>query len=180
MPTTIMMTSHTTPVPLAALPLVAGTLPSPVGLLRLVATDAALVGVYFPDHAPGPARDVLVAPSAPHHPVLDQAAAELTEYFAGRRARFTVPTAARGTPFQQRVWAALARIPFATTWSYGDLARAIDQPSAARAVGAANGRNPLSIIVPCHRVIGARGDRVGYAGGLVAKRWLLAHEDGRG
>jgi len=156
--------------------LVTRTLPSPVGELLLVATKDALAGVYFPDHQPAPAADVLAAPRAARHDVLDLACRQLDEYFAGARRTFDLPVAARGTPFQQAVWDALARIPFAATWSYGDLARAIGKPAAARAVGAANGRNPLSIVVPCHRVIGTRGDTIGYAGGKGAKEWLLAHE----
>ena len=152
------------------------TLPSPLGPLRLVATDDALIGVYFPDHHPTPPPALARARSAADHPVLTQAARELTEYFAGARRAFTVPTRTTGTAFQARVWAALATIPFGAVWSYGDLARAIGQPTAVRAVGGANARNPLSIIVPCHRVRGAAGATVGYAGGAPAKEWLLAHE----
>ena len=153
------------------------TLPSPLGALRLVATDDALVGVYFPEHHPAPPAALASARSAPDHPVLVQAARELTEYFAGARRAFTVPIRATGTAFQQRVWAALATIPFGAAWSYGDLARAIDQPTAVRAVGGANARNPLSIIVGCHRVVGKDGKLTGYAGGLERKRFLLELEE---
>ena len=152
------------------------TIDSPLGALSLYATRDALAGVYFAEHQPPPPPALAAAAGAARHAVLDQAAAELAEYFAGRRRTFTVALAPRGTRFQEDVWDALARIPFGATWSYGEVARAIGKPAAARAVGAANARNPLSIIVPCHRVIGARGDTVGYAGGAGAKEWLLAHE----
>ena len=145
---------------------------TPIGELRLVATGDALVGVYHPT-SDGAALD---GPPDADHPVLDQAERELSEYFAGSRERFEVPLAPRGTPFQQAVWDALRAMPFGTTCSYGDLARQIGRPRAVRAVGAANGANPLSVIVPCHRVIGADGKLTGYAGGLPAKRWLLTHE----
>ena len=109
--------------------------------------------------------------------MLAQAREELHEYFAGRRVRFDVPLSpVGGTAFQHTVWAALREIPFGTTWTYGELAARIGRPSASRAVGAANGKNPLAIIVPCHRVIGAGGRLVGYAGGLPIKELLLAHE----
>ncbi|HMA45123.1 MAG TPA: methylated-DNA--[protein]-cysteine S-methyltransferase, partial [Gemmatimonadales bacterium] len=101
---------------------------------------------------------------------------QLDDYFARRRAVFDLPLAAAGTPFQQRVWRALRQIPFGATESYAGLARRLGAPAAARAVGAANGQNPIPIIVPCHRVIGADGDLTGFGGGLERKRWLLAHE----
>jgi methylated-DNA-[protein]-cysteine S-methyltransferase len=101
---------------------------------------------------------------------------QLDQYFAGKRRVFELQLAAEGTPFQRRVWAALSTIPFGQTVSYGDIARQIGQPTAVRAVGAANGRNPIGIIVPCHRVIGADGSLTGYAGGEDRKRWLLDHE----
>ena len=145
------------------------TLPSPVGLLRLYAHGGDLVGIYLPDQE---------APAAAHGatPVLDAAASQLAEYFAGTRRAFDLPLAPRGTGFQQLVWRALSAIPYGATRSYGELARAIGRPAASRAVGAANGKNPLSIVVPCHRVIAASGELTGYAGGLPAKRWLLEHE----
>jgi len=149
------------------------TMASPLGELRLVATDDGLAGIYFPDHRGAsiePARD------RAEHPILVLAAAQLAEYFDGARDRFALPLAARGTAFQSRVWTALAAIPFGETRTYAELARAIGAPAAVRAVGAANGKNPLSIVVPCHRVIGADGKLTGFAGGLDAKRWLLAHE----
>ncbi|HEY3356211.1 MAG TPA: methylated-DNA--[protein]-cysteine S-methyltransferase [Polyangia bacterium] len=150
--------------------LVQKLMPSPLGALRLVATDAALVGVYLPAQAGVPAEDVA------SHPVLDQTARELDEYFRGERRAFTTPLAPHGTPFQLAVWQALAAIPFGEVRSYAALAQAVGRPRAVRAVGAANGRNPLSIIVPCHRVVAAAGALTGYAGGLPAKEWLLAHE----
>jgi len=110
--------------------------------------------------------------------VLERAAAQLAEYFAGDRRTFDLPLAPEGTTFQRRVWDALLRISYGETWSYGRLAREIGSPSASRAVGAANGKNPLSIIVPCHRVVGVNGALTGYAGGVTAKQWLLAHERG--
>ena len=145
------------------------TMPSPLGPLQLFAADAQLVGLYMSDP---PA----LAAVARRSEVLVQTIAQLTEYFAGARRIFDVPLGLHGTEFQQRVWRTLLDIPHGTTWSYGELARAIGKPSASRAVGAANGKNPISIIVPCHRVIGANGDLTGYGGGMPAKRWLLGHE----
>jgi methylated-DNA-[protein]-cysteine S-methyltransferase len=145
------------------------TIDSPLGRVRLVARGDALVGVYLPAQLapsaiPGTAR------------VLELASAQLAEYFAGERRAFELPLAPEGTPFQRRVWEALLRIPYGETWSYGRLARELGSPSASRAVGAANGRNPLAIVVPCHRVVGATGALTGYAGGVEAKEWLLSHE----
>ena len=152
-------------------------LPSPIGELRLVATDAGLAGVVFPDSTgaaitPVPTR----ARSIDAHPVLAHAARELDEYFRGERQTFTVPLAPRGTAFQLRVWTALSTIGYGATCSYGDSARALGKPTAMRAVGAANGKNPIPIIVPCHRVIAANGTLTGFGGGLPTKRWLLDHE----
>jgi methylated-DNA-[protein]-cysteine S-methyltransferase len=148
---------------------------SPLGPLRLLADPAgeALIGLYLPRQA---APEAIAAPAAAAPPVLARAAAQLAEYFAGARRDFDVPLAPRGTEFQRRVWRELEAIPFGQTRTYGELARAVGHPTASRAVGAANGRNPLSIFVPCHRVIAGSGALTGYAGGLDAKRWLLAHE----
>jgi methylated-DNA-[protein]-cysteine S-methyltransferase len=145
------------------------TIDSPVGRLRLFGTTDELVGLYLP---------VQAAPDAPRRAtrVLDLTAAQLAEYFAGARQTFDLPLAPRGTGFQQLVWQALAKIPYGVTLSYGELARTIGRPSASRAVGAANGKNPISIVVPCHRVIAANGELTGYAGGMAAKQWLLEHE----
>lgn len=146
---------------------------SPLGELRLIAADGALCGVYLPDPRWPPAA---LGDERPDEPVLLQARRELAEYFAGARRSFSVPTRAAGTEFQRAVWSALTQIGFGETRSYGDLARALARPTATRAVGAANGRNPLSIIVPCHRVIGSDRSLTGYAGGLARKQWLLEHE----
>lgn len=146
---------------------------SPLGRLRLVARGGALAGVYLPDHRRG-------VPNAGHRepgePVLVAAARQLAEYFDKRRTTFDLPFHAEGTPFQRAVWTELAAIPYGETRAYSELARAIGRPRASRAVGAANGQNPLSIIVPCHRVLGLDGRLHGYAGGEAAKRWLLDHE----
>jgi len=147
------------------------TMRSPIGPLRLVARAEALAGVYLADQR-GPDVAAVEQPSR----VLVSAAAQLAAYFAGERQDFDLALGAAGTSFQQLVWRALTRIPFGETWSYGQLAREISRPLASRAVGFANSRNPLAIIVPCHRVIGASGELTGYAGGMPAKRWLLDHE----
>lgn len=148
---------------------------SPLGPLRLVAADTGLREVSMT--VPGRA---LPTPTGAHEhadaPVLRQARRELEEYFAAARRRFTVPLDPLGTAFQQAVWSALAQIEFGATRTYAEIARAIGRPTASRAVGAANGHNPLAILVPCHRVVGADGTLTGYAGGLERKRWLLAHE----
>ena len=144
--------------------------------LRLTSNGEALTGLYLlPDHrhAPDVASDWQEAPTLP---VFQQAAAQLTEYLEGKRTGFTLPLAPTGTEFQKRVWAELETIPYGQTLSYGELARRIGNPSASRAVGLANGKNPVSIIVPCHRVIGASGKLTGYGGGLERKSALLALE----
>lgn len=150
-------------------------LPSPIGPLTLVASDVGLVAVLWPDEAPDRVR-LAEASECDDHPALIAAAAQLDEYFAGTRTAFDLPLAPRGTPFQRDVWLALADIPFAETRSYAEIARAIGRPTATRAVGAANGRNPLSIVAPCHRVVGAKGALTGFAGGMETKRFLLDHE----
>lgn len=154
------------------------TLPfeSPVGRLLLVAGGEALVAIDLPGAELAGRR----GPVTPGHPVLARAAAQLAEYFAGRRRAFDLPLAPAGTPFQRAVWSALAAIPFGETCSYAELARAVGRPRAVRAVGAANGRNPLPIVLPCHRVIGSDGSLTGYAGGLGMKRRLLALEGAGG
>ena len=151
------------------------TMPSPVGLLTLIASDAGLRAVLWEDDRPGRVR-LDAAVDEPDHPVLRCAERELRDYFAGARQRFTVALDPVGTVFQQQVWAALLTIPFGETRSYAEIARQIGRPQAFRAVGAANGRNPISIIAPCHRVIGANGALTGFAGGLDAKEFLLRHE----
>jgi methylated-DNA-[protein]-cysteine S-methyltransferase len=148
---------------------------SPLGSLLLVADDAdRLCGLYLPDHLRGPARGPGRQQAGG---VIDLATAQLDEYFAGDRTRFELPLVTVGSPLQERVWAALRTVPYGTTTTYGLIAADLGLgPGAARAVGTANARNPLSIVVPCHRVIGASGSLTGYAGGLAAKRYLLDHE----
>jgi methylated-DNA-[protein]-cysteine S-methyltransferase len=143
---------------------------TPVGPLRLVAAGDALARVEFQPNVPSSGRS--------DSPVLAAAAEQLAEYFAGTRREFDVPLAPSGTPFQLEVWSMLSRIPYGRTWSYSELARRLGRPAAVRAVGAANGRNPLPIVVPCHRVIGADGRLVGFGGGLAIKRQLLDLEQG--
>lgn len=151
------------------------TVDSPIGELRLIATDRDLVAVLWPDDPDGRVRfaDELIDGS--NH-ILDAAAAQLDEYFAGERRCFDLPLDLRGTAFQKQVWQALTEIPFGETSTYGKQAAAIGRPRSVRAVGSANGRNPLSIVLPCHRVVGADGSLAGFAGGLGTKRWLLDHE----
>lgn len=151
------------------------TIPSPVGDLTLVATDAALIAIRWAGEDDARAR-VPTPAVASDHQMLRAAEAQLGEYFMGQRRIFDLPLAPAGTPFQQAVWRALLQIPFGETRSYLDIASALGQPTATRAVGAANGRNPLPIVAPCHRVIGANGSLTGFGGGLGNKRWLLDHE----
>lgn len=151
------------------------TMPSPVGRLTLVAGDEALIAILWENDDPERVRlGPLLEDDA--DPILIETERQLNAYFAGRLKAFTVPLAFRGTAFQKRVWAALLTIPFGETRSYADIARAIGKPSAYRAVGAANGRNPISIIAPCHRVVGSDGKLTGFAGGLAAKQRLLRLE----
>lgn len=146
--------------------------PSPVGDLTLVASDDGLAAILWEDDRPG--RVPLGAMTErPDHPVLAETHRQLAEYFAGDRTCFDLPLDVRGTDFQKSVWAALLAIPCGETRSYADIARAVGRPGAVRAVGAANGRNPISIVAPCHRVIGSDGSLTGFAGGLAGKRYLL-------
>lgn len=155
---------------------------SPLGPLRLVATPAGLMGLWFERnqrHAPTDA-EMSGWRLTRSHPLLDRVAQQLDEYFAGERSHFECPLdLRRGTPFQRAVWHALLEIPAGQTTSYGELARRLGRPPAARAVGAAVGRNPLAIVVPCHRVLGRHGSLTGYAGGLDRKQALLELELGR-
>jgi methylated-DNA-[protein]-cysteine S-methyltransferase len=148
---------------------------SPVGVLTLVASDAGLVAVLWPEDNPKRVR-LEPAREDAEHAVLKAAMAQLQEYFAGARKEFDLPFDVRGTAFQKLVWEQLLAIPYGETRSYGDIAKRLGKPAASRAVGAANGRNPLSIVVPCHRVIGTSGTLTGFAGGLDAKRALLELE----
>jgi methylated-DNA-[protein]-cysteine S-methyltransferase len=148
---------------------------SPIGTLTLFADGRALSGLYMgapskmPDHGAGWCENPDVEP-------LQETARQLHEYFAGERRRFNLPLSLHGTEFQKRVWQTLIEIPYGETWSYGQLARHIDNPTGSRAVGLANGKNPIAVIVPCHRVIGADGSLTGFGGGLPRKEWLLTHE----
>ncbi len=144
---------------------------SPVGPLSLVGQDGVLAGLYLPDHRHAPALDLPADETG-----LPAVREQLSAYFAGSLHAFDLPLAVGGTPFQREVWAALATIPYGETWSYAKLAAEIGRPRAVRAVGLANGRNPVSIVMPCHRVVGSNGSLTGYGGGLAAKEWLLAHE----
>ncbi len=146
------------------------TTPSPLGELTLVREDTALVGLYLPGHRRGPATDRL-GPRADAG--FEHAVTQLQEYFAGARTHFDLELRPAGTPLQQRVWQLLRTIPYGRTATYAELARHLGGPGLARAVGAANARNPISIVVPCHRVVGGDGHLVGYAGGLDRKRQLL-------
>jgi methylated-DNA-[protein]-cysteine S-methyltransferase len=153
-------------------------LASPLGDLLLTSDGEALTGVRFDGHAHAPPlperarRDDRAA-------VFSEARRQLAAYFAGELRSFTLRIAPRGSELQQKVWAALREIPYGATSSYGALARRLGAAGHARAVGHANARNPLSIVVPCHRVVGADGALTGYAGGVARKRWLLAHEGAR-
>jgi methylated-DNA-[protein]-cysteine S-methyltransferase len=150
---------------------------SPVGKLKLVAGEDGLEAILWENDKPSrvPLRDLV---EDPNYPVLQKAEKELREYFAGKRRNFSVPLNMRGTAFQKNVWEALLGIPFGETRTYGELAKQLGSPTASRAVGAANGRNPISIIVPCHRVIGSSGKLTGFAGGLDTKAHLLRLEGG--
>jgi len=145
------------------------TVDSPIGRMMLVGSDEALEGLFMEPHHE-------VADSREDPAAFRRVTAQLEAWFAGERSDFDVPIAPRGTPFQLGVWQALREIPYGTTAGYGELAARLGNPKASRAVGLANGRNPISVIVPCHRVIGANGRLTGYAGGLERKRWLLSHE----
>src|SRR5687768_11694192 len=147
------------------------TTPTPLGDLLLVAVDGALVKAHFPpyDEPPGP--------PSPDEPVLVEAARQLREHFAGERTEFDLPLGPPGTDFQQRVWAELTRIPYGTTATYGEIAARLGDPKCVRAVGLANGRNPIAVVVPCHRVIGSDGKLRGYAAGVERKQRLLALEE---
>jgi len=155
------------------------TLPSPVGELKLVANGSRLAAILWENDKPNRVRLGPMS-EAPDNPVLMKTARQLEEYFAGTRDAFDVALDFAGTEFQKKVWAALLTIPFGETRTYSQIAQQIGHPSAVRAVGAANGRNPISIIAPCHRVIGASGQLTGFAGGLEAKERLLTLESAPG
>jgi methylated-DNA-[protein]-cysteine S-methyltransferase len=151
---------------------------SPLGTILLVRTEAGLAGAWFESQKWHP--DGFDAPEQPDDPLLKLAAQQIDEYFAGQRSCFELPLDLHGTPFQQSVWRALCGIEAGITQSYGELARQVGVPQAVRAVGAAVGRNPISVIVPCHRVIGSSGSLTGYAGGIERKKALLSLEGALG
>lgn len=149
---------------------------SPIGDLMLVTDDSALNGLYFigRDHIPAVSKNWTLNGK---HPVLQQAAKQLQEYFNGKRTEFSIPLRLTGTDFQEKVWREITRIPYGETINYTELAKRAGKPDAIRAAGAATGRNPISIIVPCHRVMGKNGNMTGFAGGLERKRHLLDLEN---
>lgn len=147
-------------------------LPSPVGELTIGADASGITAIAFPGEMPA------VAGTATS-PLIREAMRQLRAYFAGQITRFELPLNPAGTVFQQSVWQALLAVPYGATASYGAIAAAVGNPRASRAVGLANGRNPIAIVVPCHRIIGRDGSLTGYGGGLDRKRWLLAHEQRR-
>ncbi|MEF1291353.1 methylated-DNA--[protein]-cysteine S-methyltransferase [Vibrio sp. M260118] len=147
--------------------------PSPFGEMTLQADEQGLLGAWFEIHTTKPE---ILGQYVENDPILTQAIKQLEEYFSGQRKTFDLPVSAIGTEFQNKVWHALTTIPYGETWSYQDLANAIGNPKAVRAVGLANGKNPVSVIVPCHRVIGKSGKLTGYAGGVETKAKLLELE----
>jgi methylated-DNA-[protein]-cysteine S-methyltransferase len=154
---------------------VAKTISSPVGRLRLIASDDGLAAILWEDGDPQRVR-LTVAREDTNHPALLEAERQLNQYFAGRRRSFDLPLDFSGTEFQKKVWQALLEIPFGETRTYKQIAQQVGNPKAVRAVGAANRRNPLCIVAPCHRVIGTNGELTGFAGGLAAKEYLLGIE----
>lgn len=150
---------------------------SPVGELVIIASNNGLRAILWPAEREGRVTFVETVEEGAHE-ILDQTMAQLREYLAGDRKEFDLPLDLVGTDFQKDVWAGLLDIRYGETQSYGALADALDRPGAARAVGAATGRNPISIVVPCHRLVGASGKLTGFAGGIDSKQWLLQHESG--
>jgi methylated-DNA-[protein]-cysteine S-methyltransferase len=151
------------------------TMKSPCGGILLAASESGLTGIYFNRQKYHPRRGADWKLD-PKHPVLKEAKRQLKEYFAGKRRRFSIALDPQGTPFQRSVWRQIAKVGFGETVSYGELARRAGRPGSARAAGVATGRNPIGIVVPCHRIVGANGSLTGYAGGLDRKRALLALE----
>ena len=146
---------------------------SPLGQITLQTSNEGLLGVWFETQTTQP---TLLGDEQPQHPILVETEHQLRAYFEKRLLHFDVPLAAKGTEFQTDVWRVLTTIPYGKTWTYQELANAIGNPKAVRAVGLANGKNPISIIVPCHRVVGKSGKLTGYAGGVERKKWLLDFE----
>ena len=141
---------------------------TPVGLMALECQGEYLTALYLPHHH--------MDPFGIETPLLERGQVELAEYFQGKRREFDLPFAPKGTPFQQKVWSELAKVPYGTVVTYGELAARVGSPKACRAVGQANHNNPLPIFLPCHRVVGTKGALIGYAGGLELKQWLLRLE----
>lgn len=154
--------------------MISTTMDSPVGPLTLHSNGEALIGLEFEQQ-----RFPLARAERGENAILASAREQLALYFEGKLNAFDLPLAPEGTAFQRAVWASLRKIPFGETWSYAGLAADIGKPKASRAVGLANGKNPISIVIPCHRVIGADGSLTGYGGGMERKRWLLEHEGRR-
>lgn len=155
--------------------LLCSTLESPVGTLRLIGSNAGLRAILWPAERVGRVHfneEIIEG----DHSVLDETAEQLLSYIAGDRHEFDLRLDPVGTDFQRAVWMGLQKIPYGKTQTYGDLADALSRPGAARAVGAATGRNPISIVIPCHRLVGSTGALTGFAGGIETKRWLLDHE----
>lgn len=151
------------------------TVDSPVGLLRLIGSDSGLRAILWPEEREGRVTfDERIIDG--EHPVLTETANQLASYLAGDRHDFDLLLDPVGTDFQREVWAGLQEIPYGETQTYGELADSLERPGAARAVGAATGRNPISIVIPCHRLVGSTGALTGFAGGIESKRWLLDHE----
>lgn len=149
---------------------------APFGLLHVVTSDLGVRYVMFEDDAHPKPLDGMNLRHDDSHNVMRDVQMQLHEYFSGKRREFDVPLDLHGTEFQVAAWKSLARIPFGHTWSYGEQAASIGRPTAVRAIGGANGRNPVAIILPCHRVIGANGALTGFGGGIEVKKWLLSHE----
>ena len=157
--------------------LVSTVMDTPVGPLTIVVSADGVRAILWPDEDPGRVRLAAVSTGS-DHPVIVATVTQLTEYFDGEREEFDLPLDPVGTDFQQAAWMALRTIPYGTTVSYGEQAARMGDRRKARAVGAANGRNPISIVVPCHRVVGSNGSLTGFAGGIGTKAWLLDHERG--
>ncbi|HYK12026.1 MAG TPA: methylated-DNA--[protein]-cysteine S-methyltransferase [Gemmatimonadales bacterium] len=150
------------------------SIPSPIGDLFVAASEKGLTCLLFDQRAHGPDRSGWEPDDGSK--ILAQARRQLDEYFDHRRTTFDLPLDMQGTPFQLQVWEQLTKIPYGSTTSYGEIAKRLGNPTGSRAVGAANGRNPVALVVPCHRVIGANGDLTGFGGGMARKEWLLKHE----
>lgn len=153
-----------------------GSFTAPFGVLNVVASDLGVRYVMFENDAHPKSLDGLNLQHDTSHAVMRETWSQLNEYFSGKRREFDVPIDLRGTDFQVAAWKSLARIPFGRTWSYGEQAASIGRPTAVRAIGGANGRNPIAVVLPCHRVIGANGSLTGFGGGIEVKKWLLNHE----